>query len=114
MRFLLEIENKYKDVWVNAGKLLWEDETFLHFQVGEHPCLPKFAVHCNSFLCFELKISGSCVDARQYIEQVYCIAKKYFGDRVHFWNDMYENSDACKWSHEEVHAAYSRLRAQEL
>jgi hypothetical protein len=57
------------------------------FVVGEYPYLPHYPRHCNYFPRFWSKVSGTVTQhAEPCIREVYAIAKRHFGDRVHFWN----------------------------
>lgn len=94
--FLREVLDKYRPrddddaergdggsvVRVNAES----EESYIDFEVGEHPHLPR---RCEHFLRFSSKISGRSL-AEPYIRGVYKIAKQRLGDRVYFWHEMNE------------------------
>lgn len=54
------------------------EESYIEFEVGEHPHLPR---RCDHFLRFSSKVSGSSL-AEPYIRGVYKIAKQRLGDQV--------------------------------
>jgi hypothetical protein len=85
------------------------EESYIDFEVGEHPHLPRW---CEHFLRFSSKISGRSL-AEPYIRGVYKIAKQRLGDRVYFWHEMNEfgphirHSGCYNWS--EIHAARKKI-----
>ncbi|RDW68634.1 hypothetical protein BP5796_09291 [Coleophoma crateriformis] len=84
-------------------------ESYIEFEVGEHPHLPR---RCEHFLRFSSKISGRSL-AESYIRGVYTIAKQRLGDRVYFWHEMHESDPhighfGCyNWG--EIHAARKKI-----
>ena len=89
--------------------------SYIEFMVGEHPTIPY---RCEHFLRFSSKVSGSLsAAAKPYIVGVYKIAKKWFGDRVHFWHELSEaDDDHLQWGYynwDEVYAVQKRAREQE-
>ncbi|KAI9766958.1 MAG: hypothetical protein M1839_004666 [Geoglossum umbratile] len=84
------------------------EESYIDFEVGEHPHLPR---RCEHFLRFSSKISGRSL-AEPYIRGVYKIAKQRLGDRVYFWHEMDESSPirhfGCyNWN--EIYAAQKKI-----
>jgi hypothetical protein len=85
------------------------EESYIDFEVGEHPHLPR---RCEHFLRFSSKISGSSL-AEPYIRGVYKIAKQRLGDRVYFWHEMNEfgphirHSGCYNWN--EIHSARKKI-----
>ena len=62
--------------------------------VGECPHIPSNPDCCDYFLHFSSKVSRRLTTpAEPYIRSVYEIAKKYFGNRVHFWHEMNKTRD---------------------
>jgi hypothetical protein len=78
-RFLDDVLKEFKDDPVVVPK-----ELDITFQVGEGPTLPRTGY---AFRRFSSKISGSCGVSRPYIDCVYGIARKHFGDRIRWWRD---------------------------
>ena len=84
-------------------------ESYIEFEVGEHPHLPR---QCDHFLRFSSKVSGRSL-AEPYIRGVYKIAKQRLGDRVYFWHEMNElgphiaHSGCYNWR--EIHAAQKKI-----
>ena len=130
-RFLEEIIKKYGNVYDAKGrrddgkilttsinesaKSMGVDDVYIWFMVGECPCIPKSPEHCDYFLRFSSKVSGSLTTpAESYIEDVYEIAKTYFGSRVKFWHELNEFGTVrqqygyYKWN--EIHDADKKLR----
>jgi hypothetical protein len=113
-KFLDEIIQTYKDVYDEDSrsddkKLLempTDSDPLINFTVGEYPNMPSNPDHCNYFLRFSSKISGSCGAAQKYIDDVYEIAKKYFGRKVHYW---YDAIDFC----EELEPSYSWMEVND-
>lgn len=57
----------------------------IKFILVKCPDMPSNLNRCNYFLCFSLKISKHLtILAKLYIKNVYKIAKKHFGSKVHF------------------------------
>ena len=84
----------------------------IEFMVGEQPTIPH---SCEYFLRFSSKVSGSPT-VRPYIEGVYKIAKKWWGDRVQFWHEMNETGDHQQWGRydwNEIRAARTRMKEQD-
>jgi hypothetical protein len=129
--FLDEIVDKYQDVYDKEGrrkdgKVLqlpgdlggnFSSNDYIFFMVGECPKMPANPERCDYFLRFSSKVSGSLTAcAAPYIRNVHLIAKKYFGDRVHWWhglNELDEDSRKC-WGYYDwlaVHEADKKLRA---
>ena len=54
------------------------EESYIEFEVGEYPQLPR---QCDHFLRFSSKVSGRSL-AEPYIRGVYKIAKQRLGDRA--------------------------------
>lgn len=85
------------------------EDSYIDFEVGEHPHLPR---RCEHFLRFSSKISGRSL-AEPYIRGVYKIAKQRLGDRVYFWHEMNESgphirhSGCYNWN--EIHAARKKI-----
>ncbi|TPX10705.1 uncharacterized protein E0L32_008274 [Thyridium curvatum] len=70
------------------------------FMVGECPHLPSTPNRCNYFLRFSSKVSGRLTTpAAKYINGVHEIARKHFGDRVHYWHEMNETGDERQWGY---------------
>jgi hypothetical protein len=68
---------------------------YLEFEVGEYPLLP-FEGH--KFLRFSSKVSGSITyKAQPYIEAVYKIAEREFGERIQFWHEGVEVYGHYDW-----------------
>ena len=125
-QFLDEIISRYDDVYDNEArstdrKVLdvpttseQSEKPYIYFQVGEYPSMPCNPDHCDYFLRFSSKVSGSLTRAAEpYIKSVHTIAKKHFGSRVRFWHEMRETDDERSrgyygWS--EVHDAKKQLR----
>jgi hypothetical protein len=84
-------------------------ESYIDFEVGEHPHLPR---RCEHFLRFSSKVSGRSL-AEPYIRGVYKIVKQWFGDRVYFWHEMNDfgphirHYGCYNWS--EIYAARKRI-----
>lgn len=76
--------------------------------------MPSNPDRCEYFLRFSSKVSGRLTaPARPYILNVYKIAKRHFGSRVHFWHEMNETGDERQWGYygwQEVHDAKKKLR----
>jgi hypothetical protein len=93
-------------VCVNAES----EESYIDFEVGEHPHLPR---RCEHFLRFSSKISGRSL-AEPYIRGVCKIAKRWLGHRVYFWHEINEfgphirHSGCYNWN--EIHAARRKIR----
>ena len=85
------------------------EESYIEFEVGEHPHLPR---QCDHFLRFSSKVSGRSL-AEPYIQGVYKIAKQQLGGRVYFWHEMNElgphitHSGCYNWR--EIHAARKKI-----
>lgn len=90
------------------------EESYIDFEVGEHPHFPR---RCEHFLRFSSKISGRSL-AEPYIRGVYKIAKQRLGDRVYFWHEMNESgphirhSGCYNWN--EIRAARKKIGKYEL
>ena len=127
-RFLDEIIRTYNDVYDEKGrrpdgKVLEmpidsdSSKGCIQFMVGECPQMPSHPDRCNYFLRFSSKISGGLTTpAEPYIRNVYKIARKHFGSRVHFWHEMNETGDERQWGYynwREVHDAEKNLREVE-
>lgn len=71
--------------------------------------MPSNLDRYNYFLCFSSKISGHLTTpAKSYIRNVYKIAKKHFGSKMHFWHEMDETGDEQEWGYndwQEIHEA---------
>jgi hypothetical protein len=121
-----EIIRKYDDAYDEAGrrhdgKVLEvptstddHDKFYLRLMVGECPQLPYAPDHCNYFLRFSSKVSGTLtMPAEPYIRDVYQIAKTYFGGLIHFWHEACETEDERQWgcySWKEVNDGEDELR----
>lgn len=123
-QFLDEVVRTYNDVYDKRGRR--EDGKVLEmpkdsdyskdciwFMVGECPHMPSNPNRCDYFLRFSSKISGHLTTpAEPYIKDVYQIAKKHFGSRVHFWHEMNETGDERQWGYydwQEIHDATENL-----
>jgi hypothetical protein len=90
------------------------EESYIEFEVGEYPHLPR---RCDHFLRFSSKVSGTSL-AEPYIRGVYKIAKQRLGDRVYFWHEMNElgphigHSGCYNWR--EIHAARKKIGEYKL
>ena len=86
------------------------EESYIDFEVGEHPHLPR---RCEHFLRFSSKISGRSL-AELYIRGVCKIAKRWLGGRVYFWHEMNEFGPHIRYSGcynwNEIHAARRKIR----
>jgi hypothetical protein len=126
--FLNEIIGTYDDVYDEKGrrpdgKVLEMpinsdySKDCIRFMVGEGPHMPSNPDRCDYFLRFSSKISGHLTaSAEPYIRNVYKIAKKHFGNSVHFWHEMNETGDKSQWGYynwQEVHDARKLLREVE-
>ena len=94
-RFLDEVLKEFKD-----DPVLVSREFEIYFRVGEGPALPRAGY---AFRRFSSKITGSCGASEPYITRVYSIARRHFGDRVKWWNEVYYESGHYGWN--EVHDA---------
>jgi hypothetical protein len=128
-RFLDEIIHTYENVYDKEGRMTdgqvldiptnshRSDKIYIRLMVGECPHMPGNPDRCDYFLRFSSKISGRLTTpAEPYIRNVYKIAKKYFGSRVHFWHEMNETGDERQWGYydwQEVHDADRKLRELE-
>lgn len=85
----------------------------IRFMLGECPDIPSNLDRCDYFLRFSSKISGHLTTpAESYIRNLYKIAKKHFGSRVHFWHEMNETGDEQEWGYndwQEIHEAREKL-----
>jgi hypothetical protein len=122
-KFIEEILTKYdnvidKDSRRQDKKLLEygtnvvykSNKDYISFTVGEYPGMPANPEHCEYFLRFSSKISGSYgPPADKYITEVYKIARKWFGNRVKPWHDYSEGIDPS-YDWQEVHDAAKTLR----
>ncbi|KAI9764032.1 MAG: hypothetical protein M1840_008908 [Geoglossum simile] len=83
--------------------------SYIHFEVGEDPLIPR---RCEHFLRFSSKISGRSA-AEPYIRGVCKIARQWLGDRVHFWHDMNESGASIRrsgcYNWNEISAARRRI-----
>ncbi|RYP25149.1 hypothetical protein DL765_000030 [Monosporascus sp. GIB2] len=128
--FLDEIVDTYQNVYDKEGgredgKVLqlpedlggFPNKHYIQFMVGECPRMPANPDCCDYFLRFSSKVSGRLTAcAEPYIKDVHQIAKKYFGDRVHFWHELNESGDEKQWGYyswSEIYDAYEKLRALE-
>lgn len=109
-QFLDEIIQTYKDVYDHDARrpddkileLPNESEHsathHIRLMIGECPEMPSRPEWCNYFLRFSSKVSGHLTaPARPYIDNVYKIAKKHFGDRVYFWHELRDSDDWRSW-----------------
>ncbi|KAJ4200845.1 hypothetical protein NW759_015760 [Fusarium solani] len=94
------------------GDTAHSDKVNICFMVGECPRMPANPDRCNYFLRFSSKISGRLTaPAESYIRSVYKIARKNFGSRVHFWNDLYDEFGCYGW--QQIYDAEKELRELE-
>ncbi|KAJ4183155.1 hypothetical protein NW755_010004 [Fusarium falciforme] len=131
-RFLDEIIDIYKDTYDlrgrrDDGKVLEMptdsdhpdhfDKVNICFMVGECPHMPSNPERCDYFLRFSSKVSGRLTaPAEPYIRSVYKIAKKHFGSKVHFWDELRETDDQRQWGWydwQQVHDTEKELRELE-
>jgi hypothetical protein len=91
------------------------DSVYIWFIVGECPHIPKSPEHCDYFLRFSSKVSGSLTaPTESYINDVYEIAKTHFGSRVRFWHELNEFGTVrqqygyCSWN--DIHDAERKLK----
>ena len=68
--------------------------SYINFEVGEHPRLPR---RCEHFLRFSSKVSGRSL-AEPYIRGVYKIAKQWLRDRAYFWHGMDDGGRSIRHS----------------
>lgn len=86
------------------------NKNYIRFTVGEYPGMPANPEHCEYFLRFSSKVSGSYgPPAEKYIIEVCKIARKWFGDRVKPWDEYLEEIDP-PYGWQEVHDAAKALR----
>lgn len=95
-----------------------EDNYCISFMVGECPSMPARAERCDYFLRFSSKVSGRLWCAEPYIRAVYRMAKRRFGGRVHWWDELNDLAeDEREWggfyNWTEVYAASKELKALE-
>lgn len=63
-------------------------KNYIEFEVGEHPMLPY---HGHKCLRFSSKITGTRGSAAEpYLDAVKAIARKHFGSRVRYWNELFD------------------------
>lgn len=93
------------------------DKVNICFMIGECPHMPNNPEQCSYFLRFSSKVSGGLTTpAEPYIRSVYKIAKKHFGNRVHFWHELQETDDQRQWgwyNWQQIHDAEKELRELE-
>lgn len=66
---------------------------YIEFKVGEHPILPYGPNMCHYFIRFSSKVSGPSTRlAEPFINGVYEIARRRFGDRVKWWHELREQT----------------------
>ncbi|KAJ7863166.1 hypothetical protein B0H13DRAFT_1095649 [Mycena leptocephala] len=105
-RFLADVIAHYKKE--NDSNLTVDASGSVIFNQGEHP---KLNSKGYQFRRFSSKITGSHAgDVRYYLSTVEAIAKLYFGDRVHHWDEGFDESEAC-YGWDEVYAADGRFAA---
>lgn len=86
------------------------EESYVNFEVGEHPHLPR---RCKHFLRFSSETSGRSL-AEPYIRGVYEIVKQWLRNHVYFWHEMNEfglyirHSGCCNWN--DIHATRRKFR----
>ncbi|KAJ4248715.1 hypothetical protein NW762_012553 [Fusarium torreyae] len=71
------------------------DEGFVHFLLPAMPKIPIDAENCDCFLSFSSNVSASPV-AQRHVQEVFGIARRYFGGRVHRWvnqSDIYRRGE---------------------
>jgi hypothetical protein len=96
-RFLLAVSTEF----VSDAVVVVKEDGEIEFQVGEHPIIYSDPTR---FRRFSSKITGRCGSAESYIEQVYTIAKRYFGNRICWWSGYIDNPNFMyTWT--EVHEA---------
>ncbi|RYP13752.1 hypothetical protein DL767_010597 [Monosporascus sp. MG133] len=129
--FLDEIIDTYQNVYDKEGRRedgkvlqlpedpgIFPNKHCIQFMVGECPSMPANPDRCDYFLRFSSKVSGRLTTcAKPYIQSVHQIAKKYFGDRVHFWHELNDFGTEEQWrgyySWSEIHDAHEKHRALE-
>lgn len=85
---------KIKEIFQNDPVVQLQPR-FIEFQVGEHPLLP-FEGH--KFLRFSSKTSGfRSAAAEPYIDDVYRLARTFFGEQVRFWHELNEGNGFYDW-----------------
>jgi hypothetical protein len=63
----------------------------LVFRVGERPSLP-FPAYAHTFRRFSAKITGEAgSEVMPYLREVCRVAKKHFGERAVWWNELYDD-----------------------
>lgn len=99
---------KIKEIFQNDPVVQLQPR-FIEFQVGEHPLLP-FEGH--KFLRFSSKISGfRSAAAEPYIDDVYRLARTFFGEQVRFWHELNEGNGFYDWKavHESFKSYYDSV-----
>ena len=105
--FLSEVLANYAE-----SKEVEKRRSYIEFLVGEHPLIPYT---CKHFLRFSFKVSGSS-EAKPYIRGVYNITKKWLGNRVQFWHELYETGDQRQlgfYNWKEVYAVKRKMKEQD-
>lgn len=94
--FLDDVLKRYKhDPVIKATRF------YIDFDVGEVPQLPRQG---SAFRRFSSKISNKRLQrAEPYIQEVFRLAHKRFGDRVKLWNELFDDYGVYGWR--EVYAA---------
>lgn len=97
--FIAEVLRKYEDddnPGAGIAVVVPHSEcSYIEFQIGEHPTIPY---KCEYFLRFSSKVSGRHGEAEGYLKDVYKIAKKWFGDRVQWWNEGFDQWGVWGWT----------------
>ncbi|KAF4948913.1 hypothetical protein FGADI_9197 [Fusarium gaditjirri] len=93
--------------FIDHTKVIYEDDSrvkvkanYIEFEVGEHPLLP-FEGH--KFLRFSSKLNSNG-NVSSYIYSIMSLARRYFGPRVHPWNDGLDQFGYYSWN--EVHDSF--------
>lgn len=74
--------------------------------------MPTSPEHCEYFLRFSSKISGSCGAAEKYILEVNKIAGKWFGHRAKPWHECADDAEPV-YDWKDVNDADKKLRELE-
>ncbi len=102
--FLKEVQTRFQ----NCPDVKSTDK-YLKFKVGECPKLPWDGRY---FRRFSSNVSGSFNKADTYIQQVFDIAKKHFGERVQLWDESKWDGINPPYGWLEVYEADDNYRAE--
>lgn len=97
-KFLKEVVDRY---WQDTVFCIYphENTTMIYFRVGEYPSLPLKGHLFRSFRSRTASFVTSRINrAEEYILSVCGIAKRYFGDRIVFWDEMEEEEGPYHWT----------------